>query len=96
MSICLQLKFIQSFSSHACSQFSVKYHGDKCKGFWVGHRNRKKYMELDMMSSDGACIIHSSNTGHNSVCAMYMHVVSAMFGGTVLCQILGCGALSLL
>lgn len=48
------------------------------------------------MSSEGACIIHSGNTGHNSLWAMYMGVVSAVLGGTLLCQILGYGALSLL
>lgn len=55
----------------------------------------KKYIELDMMLSDGACV-HSGNTGHSSVWAMCMHTVSAALGRALLCQILGYGALSLL
>lgn len=44
------------------------------------------------MSSDGACVAQSGNTGHNSVWAMYVLIyiyISAVLGGTLLCQILG-------
>lgn len=51
------------------------------------------------MSSDDACVAQSGNTGHNSVWAMYVLIyiyISVVLGGTLLCQILGYGALSLL
>lgn len=49
-----------------------------------------------MMLSDGACAVHSDNTGNNSVWAIYMHMVSAVLRGALLCPILGYGALNLL